>query len=362
MADHSFLVRRDDLRESRLVEEPPAGVAPGQVRLRIDRFALTSNNVTYGAFGDSMRYWDFFPSALEGHGRIPVWGFADVDASEVPGIAVGERFYGYYPMGTQLVVTPERVNDGGFTDGAPHRKELHAVYNRYTRCSTDPGYAPAHEALIMLLRPLFITSFLIDDFLADNDFFGARRVLLSSASSKTAYGTAFCLSRRGGPQVVGLTSAGNRDFVRGLGCYDQVLAYDEVATLPADEPAVYVDFSGIASLRAAVHGHFRDQLVHSGAVGSTHHAETGSARELPGPRPVFFFAPAQIRKRQADWGAAGLAQRIEEAWVAFVERAARSDPPWIQVVEHAGAQDLQALFRKMVDGHADPRHGHVVHW
>ena len=86
------------------------------------------------------------------------------------------------------------------------------------RCSADPGYDAAREAEQALLRPLFMTSFLIDDFLADTGFFGARRVMLSSASSKTAYGTAFCLSlRRGSPnavKVIGLTSAGNLAFTR----------------------------------------------------------------------------------------------------------------------------------------------------
>jgi hypothetical protein len=366
MAELSFIVRRDDLREARFVDDAPPVLADGQVRLRIDRFALTSNNVTYGAFGESMRYWDFFPCDVPGFGRIPVWGFADVLDTAAPGIAAGERFYGYFPMSTQVVLQPEHVNASGFSDGAPHRRELHAVYNRYTRCSADPGYAPEHEPLIMLLRPLYITSFLIDDFLADNGFFGARTVILSSASSKTAYGTAFCLSqRRGTPEavkVVGLTSPANVDFVRSLGCYDEVLAYDEVTALPAEVPSVYVDFSGMASLRAAVHGHFGDRLAHSCAVGSTHHDEMGSARDLPGPRPVFFFAPAQIRKRQADWGAAGLGQRIAAAWQAFIARAARAEPPWIRVVEQRGPQAVQQVFRELVDGRSDPRQGHVLRW
>jgi hypothetical protein len=68
-----------------------------------------------------------------------------------------------------------------------------------------------------LLRPLFITSWLIDDFLADNDFFGARVMLLSSASSKTAYGTAFQLAQRDGIEVVGLTSPGNVAFCESPG-------------------------------------------------------------------------------------------------------------------------------------------------
>ena len=190
-----LLVSRADLRSTRLVPDPDAPearpLAAGEARLRIDRFALTSNNITYAAFGEAMKYWQFFPTGDAAWGCIPVWGFAEVTESRAEGVAVGERVYGYWPMGRWLVVQPARAGKGGFSDGSPHRQELAAVYNQITRCATDPGYSAAYEAEQALLRPLFITSFLIDDFLADNGFFGATQVLLSSASSKTAYGTAF---------------------------------------------------------------------------------------------------------------------------------------------------------------------------
>jgi hypothetical protein len=98
------------------------------------------------------------------------------------------------------------------------------------RCLADPLYDARREAEQALLRPLFVTSFVIDDLLADNGFFGARAVLLSGASSKTGYGTAFCLAarRRGGAdlKVVGLMSPGNIEFTRGLSRYDEILPYE----------------------------------------------------------------------------------------------------------------------------------------
>lgn len=75
----------------------------------------------------------------------------------------------------------------------------------------------------MLLRPLLYTAFLLDDFVADNGRFGASTVVLSSASSKTAAGTAFFLAERGDVEVVGLTSAGNVSFVERLGVYGRVV-------------------------------------------------------------------------------------------------------------------------------------------
>jgi hypothetical protein len=95
-----------------------------------------------------------------------------VIGSTVEGVAEADRFYGYFPMASHLVVQPQRVGDFGFTDGAVHRSALPPVYNGYTRTRTDPAYRPDQEDMQMLFRPLFLTSFFLDDFLVDNDFFG----------------------------------------------------------------------------------------------------------------------------------------------------------------------------------------------
>lgn len=133
-----FLVRRDDLHVTRMRSTPlDVTLADGEVLLQVDRFAMTANNLTYAAFGDAMSYWDFFPSNEDGWGRIPVWGFGTVLASKSDGVSVGERFYGYFPMSTQVVMRPGRVKDSGFVDGSPHREKLHPLYNQYTRNRTD---------------------------------------------------------------------------------------------------------------------------------------------------------------------------------------------------------------------------------
>jgi uncharacterized protein DUF2855 len=75
-----FVVGRTDLRQNAFVpghDVDDAELAPGQALLRVDSFAFTSNNVSYGVLSDSMSYWRFFPAA-DGWGRLPVWGFADV--------------------------------------------------------------------------------------------------------------------------------------------------------------------------------------------------------------------------------------------------------------------------------------------
>jgi hypothetical protein len=359
-----FEVSRRNLRETRWVDIPAAPLEPGQVRVCIERFALTSNNITYAAFGETMRYWDFWPTGNAETGCIPVWGFATVAESRCDGVAVGERLYGYWPIADEAVLTPVRVGPAGFVDGAPHRRELHPVYNQVRFTRADPAWHADREAEQALLEPLFTTSFLIDDFLADNDFFGAAQVVLSSASSKTAYGTAFCLTQRSGLAVVGLTSAGNKGFTASLGCYGRVVGYDEIgAALDAAVPTVYVDMSGSADVRRAVHGHFGERLVYSCAVGATHWDETaagGGGERLPGAKPTLFFAPAQGKKRVADWGAAGFAQRVGAAWAAFLARAGDPAAPWLRVVDGRGHDAIAATYATLVDGRIDPRDGHML--
>jgi hypothetical protein len=358
-----FVVTRSDLRDARWVDRPEAPLSDGTVRLQVDGFALTSNNVTYAAFGDAMRYWEFFPTGEAATGCIPVWGFATVGASRCAGVAPGERVYGYLPMADTVTVLPARLDAAGFFDSAAHRRELHPVYNHYRICGADPGDDTAREAEQALLQPLFTTSFLIDDFLADNGFFGAARLLLSSASSKTAYGTAFCLAQRRGLAVIGLTSAGNVAFTESLGCYARVLGYDAVALLDPMVPTVYVDMSGSASVRAVVHRHFGERLAYSCAVGGTHWDDLGRAgagERLPGARPTLFFAPAQVKKRQADWGGPGLAQRIADAWRAFLQRVTDPVHPWLNVVHGRGPQAIAATYAALVDGRIDPRDGHFL--
>ena len=369
MTTLDFLVRKDQLGTTELRSTQDIPLNEGEVRVRIDKFALTSNNITYAAFGEAMNYWSFFPVSASGDtgwGRIPVWGFATVTQSLHPAVAEGEKLYGYYPMSSSVVLQPERLSPAGFSDGAAHRASLHPVYNQYLRCSTDPFYTPKTEDTQALLRPLFITSWLIDDFLADNDFFGAVDagsqpgvMLLSSASSKTAYGTAFQLAQRPGIEVVGLTSAANVAFCESLGCYHRVLTYDQLDQMSAATACVYIDFAGNAELRRAIHTRFTN-LKYSSSIGGTHVEQLGGAKDLPGPRATLFFAPAQIKKRSSDWGAQELSQRLLQAWQAFVAKVGDPAGVWLIVEQHQGPQEVEAAYRQVLGGRADPRRGHML--
>ena len=348
-----FEVGRKDLRQTRFDTGTPE-CRPGEVLCRIDRFALTANNITYAVFGEAMQYWNFFP-APEGWGRVPVWGHAEVIESKHDGIAAGERLYGYLPMSTHVVLAPDRVTDGTFMDGTPYRRPLPAPYQLYNRCAHDPLHDARHEDHRALLHPLYFTSFLIEDFLADNALFGAKQVVLASASSKTALGVAFLLKQHG-TRAVGLTSPGNKAFCEQLKYYDQVVTYDALGSLPADVPTVFVDMAGDGKLLHAVHHHFRSNLAYSCIVGATHWENRETQHQLPGAKPQFFFAPVHVGKRLKDWGEARFFAGFGEAWRAFLP----SVKGWLKLRHGRGPQAVEAGYREVLEGRSAPESGLIL--
>jgi Protein of unknown function (DUF2855) len=357
-----FLVNRDDLRECRIADSSTPEVEPGQALLRVDSFGLTSNNVTYAVFGEAMSYWDFFPAG-DGWGRVPMWGFAEVEQSEAGGVEAGSRVFGYLPPSSHLLVTPAKADETGFVDASPHRVALPSAYHRYVATGADPFYRAGTEAIQMLLRPLFFTSFLIDDQLDDEGLAGRGPILISSASSKTAIAAAFLLARREGAELVGLTSPRSVELVEGLGVYDRAVPYEAIGSL-ARGPATFVDVAGDRAVRRAVHSHFGDELVHSMAVGATHWEDPGAgagepgagAGELPGPQPKLFFAPDRVTKRSTDWGRGGLERRVADAWHPFCEWTAG----WLEPIPGHGFEAVRDAYLAVLEGRVDPKHAHVL--
>jgi len=350
-----FLVKRDDLRECQIVESEVPELEPGQALLRVERFGLTANNVTYAVLGQAMSYWDFFPAA-EGWGRVPMWGFAEVEQSEAQGVEPGVRLYGYLPPSSHLLVTPANAGGYGFIDGSPHRQALPPAYQSYLATDADPFYRADTEGLQMLLRPLFFTSFLIDDQLSGDGLTARGPIVISSASSKTAIAAAFLLAQREGVELVGLTSPRNVEFVEGLGIYGATVTYDAISSLQRG-PATFVDIAGDGNVRLAVHSHYGEDLVHSMTVGITHWEELGAGEgELPGPSPTLFFAPDRAAKRSEDWGRAELQSRIADAWHPFCEWTGG----WLDVVEDRGFEAVQRVYLDVLEGHVDPKTANVL--
>jgi hypothetical protein len=359
MKSTDFVVARHDLQQCKFIEMKLADAAalPEEALLiKIDRFAFTANNITYAVLGDQLKYWQLFP-APEGFGNIPVWGFGEVIASRHPGISEGERLFGYFPMATHLVIEAADVTKRGLRDAAAHRQGVAPVYNAYARVSGDPSFAGLQGDYQALLRPLFMLSFLVDDFLAENEFYGARSVTLSSASSKTAFGLAHLLhTLRKDIRVIGLTSAANTEFVNSLGCYDEVVTYDGVTSLPSDSPVAFVDMAGNSALRAKLHHHFADQMKYSGRIGLTHRSSSPDEPELLGAKPTWFFAPDQIRKRAKEWGPGGIDTRFSAAWSGFAPMLDQ----WLKVIEGRGEGPVKQVYQDTLAGRVPPDQGHIL--
>lgn len=337
-------VRRDDVASCELVEgeQLRADLGEAEAQLLVERFALSANNVTYAALGDQLGYWRLFP-APEGWGRIPAWGYARVVASRSPALVDGQRMFGLVPMGTYVTVRPA-PHPIGFVDAAPHRSELSPVYNQYLSVEGEGDDA----ALVM--RPLFGTSVLLDQVLSEARFNGARTIVLTSASSKTAYGLAHLLRERP-VETIGLTSAARRAWVDGLGLYDAVLAYDGLSGLDAPGDAVLIDFAGDRALVRGVHEQLGDALVRSMIVGFTHWQAEADEAPLPGPEPDFFFAPDEMARHGRR-----LAERYAAAWREFAPVAERT----MRIERVTDGVGLVRVYRDLLEGRADPAVGYVV--
>ncbi len=348
---------RNDLTRSRIVPQPASKLGEGEVRLKIESFSVTANNVTYAVVGDAFGYWNFFPGEGE-WGVVPMWGHATVEQSNHPEISVGERVYGYLPMATHLDVLPGGVTAGGFTDAAAHRQPMSPIYNQYSRLAADPEHDPANEAERMIFGPLFKTGFLIESMFRREGWFGAEVMICTSASSKTAMATA-SIARDRSPQIkrIGLTSPGNVAFVQSGGFYDEVLAYGDDASLP-HVPSVSIDFAGNAKLLNAIHSALGDNLKYSCTVGATH-VGAGFGQDngpIPGPQPVLFFAPTHAVAAIEELGLKAFGAAVAQSWGKFVVETG----PAMRVDQRHGLEVAREAFADTLAGKADPSVGIVI--
>lgn len=352
-------VRRDNLQSAELVELPSAELADGAVRLEVESFSVTSNNITYAVVGEQVGYWKFFP-APEGFGIVPMWGHAKVIESKSDEIGVGERVYGYLPMASHLDVVPGKVSASGFVDMTDYRQPLPPIYNQYSRLNADPEHDPAREGERMIFGPLFKTGFLIDYFMRSEGWFEADRVIMTSASSKTAMGLA-SVAKQNSPHIkrIGLTSEGNVDFVEATGLYDQVFAYKEIGRLSLGH-AVSVDFAGNGSVLASIHEHFGKCLKYSCLVGVTHIDErrgpAGEAGGLPGPTPTLFFAPDHAVALFKELGPQEAGAMMAKAWHGFLADVGDT----VTIEKRSGLEAARHTYLEMVGGTVDPAQGIVI--
>ncbi|MBT8218324.1 MAG: DUF2855 family protein [Bacteroidia bacterium] len=351
----ALIVNKSNIRKTEIEESTIDGIGEDQILVSVDAFALTANNVTYAATGELLQYWNFFPTEKEGYGIVPVWGYATVVESNVEGIAADTRLYGYLPMAEYFVAEPGKLSPFGFRDMAAHRQQNAAIYNNYDFVSKEQSAHPGHP-YIPIIRPLFMTSFLLYHFFKDQQFIGAQRILLTSASSKTAMALASILKTHRNVdsiRIAGMTSSRNKAFVQKSNLYDEVYTYDDVAIIP-QETTIIADFAGNKKLLAQVDQNLGEQLLFISAIGLTDWEELGSKINLP--KAKMFFAPTYAEIKMKEWGIQKGMQMIQKAMMEFIKTIS----PQIEIETFKGFDQMQQLYTSMVDGQIDPSKGFVV--
>jgi hypothetical protein len=357
-----FQIRKDKYQSGRIVTTTlsESDIGAGEVLVKIDRFAFTANNITYAVVGDQFGYWQFFPPTDNDNkewGILPVWGFANVIASNVDDVPVGERLFGYFPPATYLKMKPTAVNKLRWIDGAEHRTPLPSGYNAYRRVLAEPNYNRAMDDFRSLLFPLHITSYCLYDNLQDNNWFGAQQVVVISASSKTSIGLAYALADdKNAPKSIGITSKRNEAMVTKLNIYDSTVTYDELTQIDPSIPTVIIDMSGNGEVLGRLHKHLGDNMMFCSNVGFTHWEHGGMGPDFIEQRSEMFFAPAHIQKRIKDWGP----EVFEQKTTAFIQLTIQRSASWLKLTELNGLEGLASVYQDVCEGKVDPEAGLIV--
>ena len=358
---------KTDLTKTRIASGnfDPTNLEKGEISLKIESFAFTANNITYGLAGDMMGYWKFFPSLDDPQnqwGCIPMWGFAKVIYSNNENIKVNERLFGYFPPSTSIILNPIKISDKNLTDGKDHRKDLPPVYNNYVRLSGEENYDSAMDNVRALLFPLHITSFCLCDILQNESYLGASQIIIVSASSKTAIGLAQGLKDESeAPKVIGLTSSKNLNFVESLGCYDEAIPYDKLERVNCDVQSVMVDMAGNREILGKLHSSLGNKMIKCITVGMTHWDNETTADDTMGQlmnreRTEFFFAPDHIQKRISDWGTEGYNQKTS----SFMDTRAEQSKSWMNIKEVSGLDNFLSTYDNVIQGDINPNEGIIV--
>ena len=218
------------------------------------------------------------------------------------------------------------------------------------------------DSIRVLLFPLHITAFCLCDALKDETYHGTDQVIIISASSKTAIGLAQGLTdEKDSPKILGLTSTKNSDFVKSLGCYDEVVTYDELEKVDSNIRSVMVDMAGNREILGSLHKALGDNLLKCLTVGMTHWDNETTAEDELGQamlrdRTEFFFAPAHIQKRIGDWGHDGYSKKTKE----FMMNRAIQSRDWMKIKEISSLEAFVETYEEVVNGNINPNEGIMI--
>ncbi|TFK72424.1 hypothetical protein BDN72DRAFT_815966 [Pluteus cervinus] len=392
-----------DPRAPVLVNSPiPRSIPPDHVLIRVDRFGFSANNITYQALGEHphFRYFDFHPApethpvSPHTHGLIPVWGFGTILESTHPKIHAGERVYGYLAPTRYLVVSVSSsdVNKHAFYVPRPHLPPDRRPYNQIIRCANDPTYDPnpVIEDVTMLYRPLFWTAYWCEDWLSSTNYRnGATTILISSASSKTAFCLAYLIRKRLARQtdginpntkVIGLTSRKNVAFTQKLGFYHEVLEYDTFVNAPllqgkGNRKRIYLDVAGNDNLNERILEFFSTQDTENLAglisLGMTNVSPSTSASNVEWKENNFgssekrgtgtqtgfenFFMVEWLNVRKHQLPMEEIFRRQNEAWKDLM----KDGISWVQLTRIYGGEQVKREYTRLAKQGLGPDQGMI---
>ena len=355
-----LVVKSADLSESKLVQSPVPKLIPGDILVRISKFGFTTNNITYCILGQSMKYFEFFP-VEKGYGAVNVWGIAEIIESKFPGLKVGERVYGYFPASRYHILRPLALKEGHFMVGRNHLPAEMMVYNQYFRTERDLEYSKEFEDAMIIYRPLWGTAFFLDDFLQCNDYFKVDRIVISSASSKTATSFAWFLKQKGFT-VIGLTSSRNKAYVESIELYNHVYTYDDKQVNHYEEEDsigyiqfLYVDFAGDRVLNHLILNAFGDKMVKMISVGISHATVNPKNTSLvETEKSQVFFAPDWIKKRINVAGREIGVKKVDD-WNRFLNWSSQR-----MKIVHANESSIVGIYSKMFNSQIKPEESYIV--
>lgn len=345
-------VNRSDLASTQIGRSDSPVLQAGEVRVRVEKIGLSSNNISYAATGDALGYWAHFSKDPD-WGSVPVWGFAAVTESQHESISVGERIFGFLPMASEAIFSPTNVTEVCFTDASNQRAALHPWYTRLYRCASDPVFSEENLDVQPTMWALFMTGWMMADELNGN----VDTVVVSSASSKTALSLGWALKQLG-LHSIGLTSKDNRDFVSGLGVYSEVVTYDQIDTMPADYRTAYVDIAGNAKVTSDAHVRLGESLSDSVLIGSTHRAPSAEPLPMPGPAPRFFFIPDVAEQKAQALSFERYHGDFAAAWKEFATWSAG----WLEFERGNGAAAIEQGYLANLKGGISPTTAMTFVW
>jgi hypothetical protein len=228
----------------------------------------------------------------------------------------------------------------------------------------------------MLYRPLFWTSYWCEDWLFSSQYRGAKNVLISSASSKTAFCLAYLIGKRvargelSGVRIVGLTSKRNLVFTNSLSLYDEVLDYDSftsASSLSIAEKWLYADVTGNDNLNERVFTHFGSRLVASIALGLTNlspsspdasstnwstNTFTGASSAPPATLEQFFM-PEWLAVRRHQLSITQITGLQNRAWKDLMKDCGN----WVKMGHVFGGEGVKAAYEDVAKGGLGPDTG-----